>query len=75
MNTYGPAIEQEELVFSLPEQPAMPTPDSKGYAEWIKKENLNLPAPSPLCQRSPVPFVLPLLKIHINISKSFCQQQ
>lgn len=74
-NTYGPAIEQEESALSLPEQPAMPTPDSKGYPEWIKKETLNLPASSLLCQLSPAPFVLPLLKIHINISKSFLQQQ
>lgn len=54
MNTYGPAIEQEELVFSLPEQPAMPTPDSKGYAEWIKKETES-PCPIPTVPTVPSP--------------------
>lgn len=75
MNPQSLVVKQEELALPLPEEPTMPTLDSQGYHEWIKMETLTLPAPSPLCQLLPDPFVLPLLKIHINISKHFQQWQ
>lgn len=73
----APVIEQEELALSLPKQPTMPATmpavDSKEYHEWIKKETLTLPAPSPLCQLLPDSFGLPCRKFiltFLNISSN-----